>query len=414
MNKKSSIVFLSILASAVSCVAGCGRQVVVVPATTEQTEITSSEDTESLTVQAAYPTAAAGGSLNKKDSETLETTTAAVDNKGEYFFYDSDKRLLTEADLDGMSAEELRLARNEIFARRGRIFREKELQDYFGSKSWYKPSIDPDDFNANAEKYLNDTEIKNVQFIKSVEDRKKKDEYFFYDSDDRLLTETDLEGMSAEDLRLARNEIFARKGRKFKEKELQDYFNSKSWYKPAIDPDDFNANADRYLNDIEKKNVALIKSVEDKINSSSENEDKDDLEYPSEKLHIPEWFELQKVVVKDNVLCFGRKEGIVWDNREYKSDSVRVFAFDGSGKLVSDIEYIFMDTEERAKRHAQSLRDYSKDGSKNSFGMTEGQADFYYSGNILIEVFSDEHNRGKTFDSIVDDYKGYNWEIKYL
>jgi len=56
-----------------------------------------------------------------------EATTDAASNKEEYFFYDSDMRLLTESDLEGMSVDEMRLARNEIFARRGRKFKEQEL-----------------------------------------------------------------------------------------------------------------------------------------------------------------------------------------------------------------------------------------------------------------------------------------------
>jgi hypothetical protein len=31
-----------------------------------------------------------------------------------------------------------RLARNEIYARYGRVFRDEALQEYFNSKSWYK------------------------------------------------------------------------------------------------------------------------------------------------------------------------------------------------------------------------------------------------------------------------------------
>ena len=40
---------------------------------------------------------------------------------GGFIFPDSDQRLLGDADLKGMSLVELRLARNEIYARRGRF-----------------------------------------------------------------------------------------------------------------------------------------------------------------------------------------------------------------------------------------------------------------------------------------------------
>ena len=38
---------------------------------------------------------------------------------------------------------------------------------------------------------------------------------------------------------IARNEIYARHGRKFNDSELQAYFNSKSWYKGTVNPEDF-------------------------------------------------------------------------------------------------------------------------------------------------------------------------------
>ncbi len=66
-------------------------------------------------------------------------------------------------------------------------------------------------------------------------------------------------GLSQEQLRLARNEIYARHGRKFKTKEIQDYFNSKSWYTGTIES---NAFKDEYLNSYEKENIKLIQSLE--------------------------------------------------------------------------------------------------------------------------------------------------------
>ena len=52
-----------------------------------------------------------------------------------YVLPDSNSRYLSYADLEGLSAEQLRIARNEIYARHGRMFNSKELRDYFNSKS---------------------------------------------------------------------------------------------------------------------------------------------------------------------------------------------------------------------------------------------------------------------------------------
>lgn len=54
-------------------------------------------------------------------------------------FPNSSDRLLVPADLAALSREQLRLARNEIYARRGRIFEAPDLQAYFGRQAWYRP-----------------------------------------------------------------------------------------------------------------------------------------------------------------------------------------------------------------------------------------------------------------------------------
>ncbi len=68
---------------------------------------------------------------------------------------------------------------------------------------------------------------------------------------DRLVTDADLEGRSADELRLMRNTIFARVGRVFEDPALRDYFSRQPWYRPAATP--------RELSAIDRKNVAGIK-----------------------------------------------------------------------------------------------------------------------------------------------------------
>jgi hypothetical protein len=80
-------------------------------------------------------------------------------------------------------------------------------------------------------------------------------------SSDRELTSSDLEGLSKTQLTLARNEIFARHGRPFKDAFLQAHFSSFSWYKPDatyVIPEDDN----RRLNSVEQRNVDLIRQTE--------------------------------------------------------------------------------------------------------------------------------------------------------
>lgn len=84
----------------------------------------------------------------------------------EYVFYDSDIRYLSNSDLQGLSKWELKVARNEIYARHGRLFNDDSLQKYFNSCSWYDGYISADSFN---EKVLNDVEKSNVKLIQNYE-----------------------------------------------------------------------------------------------------------------------------------------------------------------------------------------------------------------------------------------------------
>lgn len=80
---------------------------------------------------------------------------------------------------------------------------------------------------------------------------------FFYASTDSL-KENDLRFIPPSILLLIRNEIFARHGYKFKNKELLDYFKNKSWYTPRYDK------VDTLLTDIEKYNINVLLSYEKK------------------------------------------------------------------------------------------------------------------------------------------------------
>jgi len=59
--------------------------------------------------------------------------------QGAFVFPDSDRRLLTQQDLGGRSCNDLSIARNEIYARRGRYFERADLTAYFSRFPWYRP-----------------------------------------------------------------------------------------------------------------------------------------------------------------------------------------------------------------------------------------------------------------------------------
>jgi hypothetical protein len=155
--------------------------------------------------------------------------------------------MLNDADLRALSKDDLRIARNEIFARRGRYFNAPDLTARFSRFAWYVPRTwDPQ---------LNAVESANAALIERFESggAPVASGFLFPDSDRRLLTLGDLQRLSRDDLRIARNEIFARRGRYFDSADLKAYFARFPWYAPNT----WNPK----LNAIEEANVALIDRI---------------------------------------------------------------------------------------------------------------------------------------------------------
>ena len=92
-----------------------------------------------------------------------------------------------------------------------------------------------------------------------LDDTMDNGEYILPQSSERELTAEDLEGLSSRDLQLARNEIYARHGRRFVTDWIQDYFDSKSWYEPVYSAEEF---PDSLITPVENYNIDLIKSYE--------------------------------------------------------------------------------------------------------------------------------------------------------
>lgn len=84
----------------------------------------------------------------------------------DYIFYDSAVRYLTDAEVSALSVQQMCYARNEIYARRGYIFQSQELRDYFGSKSWYYPTVPAASFS---DQVFNSVEIANIDLLKRYE-----------------------------------------------------------------------------------------------------------------------------------------------------------------------------------------------------------------------------------------------------
>lgn len=86
------------------------------------------------------------------------------------------------------------------------------------------------------------------------------DEFILPLSDTVLVRDDQLYNYSDKELAIARNEIYARHGRKFNDEYLTKYFDSCSWYEGTIMPEAFD---ETVLSRIEKDNLATIKKAEE-------------------------------------------------------------------------------------------------------------------------------------------------------
>ena len=155
-----------------------------------------------------------------------------------------ENKLISEAMLRGLSLHELRLLRNEIYARHGRIFKTMWLQQYFGGQPWYDPKEDFKD------EEISGPDKTNIETIVAYENK------LHNSISDKPITAALLQGLFVEDVRKMRDEIYARHGKVFKDQWTQKYFQSFDWYKA-------NPNySDAQLSAVEKGNLVVIAGYE--------------------------------------------------------------------------------------------------------------------------------------------------------
>ncbi|TCD31211.1 TcaA 3rd/4th domain-containing protein [Bacillus wiedmannii] len=117
---------------------------------------------ETVTALSSYnlPFEKKGTEKNVVYNVTPPPTTRYVYNG--FIFPDSDSRKLTSTDLAYLSKEQLKIARNEIYARHGHMFQTKDMQAYFSKQSWYRENPYFSGTLTNIESY-------NVELIKARE-----------------------------------------------------------------------------------------------------------------------------------------------------------------------------------------------------------------------------------------------------
>ena len=116
------------------------------------------------------------------------------------------------------------------------------------------PDSDTEVSEADARVYL-------IQGNEKSSNRYEKADHLSYTTVTKYTLE-DLSILDSYGLKITRNEIFARHGRMFNDKELQEYFKRQQWYVPQIAANDFDTSC---LNEVEKYNVNLISVYEEQI-----------------------------------------------------------------------------------------------------------------------------------------------------
>lgn len=157
---------------------------------------------------------------------------------------------LKEEMLAGLSLHELRLMRNEFYARHGRTFTAMWLQQYFDFQPWYKATEE-----GQPPVELSELEKLNVEAILRVEKRLREE------LGTKAIPRKILEGLFIEDARKLRDEIYARHGKIFKDKNTQKYFASFDWYTPDA------KFSEKSLSPVERRNYATILAYERKASS---------------------------------------------------------------------------------------------------------------------------------------------------
>lgn len=103
------------------------------------------------------------GNSNSQSSNAQSSSNTNTNNNGGFIFPNSDSSYLSNAQVSTLSDNDLQLAINEIYARRGRIFKDASLNAYFNSQSWYEGKYTAEEFEKNVK--FNTYEQKNLQLL---------------------------------------------------------------------------------------------------------------------------------------------------------------------------------------------------------------------------------------------------------
>lgn len=155
---------------------------------------------------------------------------------------------------------------------------------------------------------------------KAAEDTRS--EYIFADADIRYLTQEEVDKLSLQAVCYAKNEIYARHGRKFLSTELQEYFNDKSWYQGTVEAEKFSPSV---FNKYESDNIQILVKAEEKLRSGGYL-----LDQPGYDIHKVDTACKHSVVKKEKTDESSGHTFIVIDSDNIMHDDARIV----DGKVV--------------------------------------------------------------------------------
>ena len=97
------------------------------------------------------------------DSSSSESDSSSDDDSPSYSSGAINSSYLSQDEVSDMSNSELNMALNEIYARRGRIFTDPDLNAYFRSQDWYTPKYTAEEFASNV--VFNEYEERNINLL---------------------------------------------------------------------------------------------------------------------------------------------------------------------------------------------------------------------------------------------------------
>ena len=142
----------------------------IIPTESPTAELSNIPDVGNGLDNSAVPAIERADEQPRNSSPSRDSTKQPeVMERNDFVLIDSDVTLTNEEELDTLENWQIRVARNEIFARIGRIFESQDMKEYFDNQEWYEGIIPAATFDAKRDEYMNSIELENMNIITKYE-----------------------------------------------------------------------------------------------------------------------------------------------------------------------------------------------------------------------------------------------------